>query len=374
MSSVLRVGLLTGGGDCPGLNAVIRAVSKSLILQHRAQIVGFENGYEGLIKQRSRRLEYADVSGILTLGGTVLGTSNTANPFRYYGRGDADVSRSVLQYYHQLGLDAVVAIGGDGTMSILHQLQEIGLQCVGVPKTIDNDLVGTDRTFGFDTAVSIAADAIDRLQSTAQAHSRVMIIETMGRHAGWIALYAGVAGASDIILIPELPYDIDEVARVCREREIGGQNFTIITVAEGARAAGGDSAMLEGTDRGGNLRFGGIGHLLQEQLSTRIRSQLRTSILGHVQRGGTPTAFDRTLATAFGSYAAAMVADKQFGRMVTLHNNQLGSISLSEVANRTRTVPVDSPMLAAAIAVGTSVGVKDFDLRMQGDIETRAVT
>lgn len=374
MSSVPRVGLLTGGGDCPGLNAVIRAVSKSLILQHNAQIVGFEDGFEGLIKQKSRRLEYKDVSGILTLGGTILGTSNTANPFRYYGRGGADVSRSVLQYYHELGLDALVAIGGDGTMSILHQLQEIGLRCIGVPKTIDNDLMGTDRTFGFDTAVAIATEAIDRLHTTAQSHSRVMIIETMGRHAGWIALYAGVAGGADVILIPEVEYEIEEIVRVCRKREIGGQHFTIITVAEGARPAGGDIAMREGTDIGGNKRYGGIGHQLEDQLRGRIRSQLRTSILGHIQRGGTPTAFDRNLATAFGSYAAAMVAGGQSGRMVTLHNNQLGSIALADVANRTRTVPLDSPMLAAALSVGTSVGKKDFDVRLPGDTNTRPIS
>jgi 6-phosphofructokinase 1 len=374
MSATLRVGLLTGGGDCPGLNAVIRAVTKSLIIQHHAQIVGFEDGFEGLIRQRSRRLEYRDVSGILTLGGTILGTSNIANPFRYYGRGGADVSRSVLQYYHELGLDVLVAIGGDGTMSILHQLQEIGLRCIGVPKTIDNDLMGTDRTFGFDTAVAIAAEAIDRLHTTAQSHSRVMIIETMGRHAGWIALYAGVAGGADVILIPEIEYDIDEIVRVCREREVGGQHFTLIAVAEGARPRGGTQELLAGTDIGGNRRFGGIGYVLEEQLRGRIRSQLRTSILGHIQRGGTPTAFDRNLATAFGAYAAAMIGEGQSGRMVTLRDNDLGSIALSEVANRTRTVPLDAPMLAAAIAVGTSVGSTDFDVRLRGDADSGSVS
>lgn len=369
MSTNLRVGLLTGGGDCPGLNAVIRAVTKSLIIKHQAQIIGFEDGFEGLIRQRSRRLEYRDVSGILTLGGTILGTSNIANPFRYYGRGGADVSHSVLQYYHELGLDALVAIGGDGTMTILNQLQEIGLRCVGVPKTIDNDLVGTDRSFGFDTAVAIAAEAIDRLHTTAQSHSRVMIIETMGRNAGWIALYAGVAGGADVILIPEIDYDIDEIVRICREREVGGQNFTLIAIAEGARSRGGSQEHLAGADTGGNRRLGGIAHILEDQLRGRIRSQLRTSILGHIQRGGTPTAFDRNLATAFGAYAAAMIVDGQSGRMVTLRDNDLGSIALSEVANKTRTVPLDAPMLAAAVAVGTSVGSKDFDARMRGGVD-----
>jgi len=374
MSDSLRVGLLTAGGDCPGLNAVIRAVTKSLLLQNQAEVIGFEDGFEGLIRQRSRRLEYRDVSGILTLGGTILGASNIANPFRYYDRGGADVSRSVLQYYHELGLDALVAIGGDGTMSILHQLQEIGVRCIGVPKTIDNDLMGTDRTFGFDTAVAIAAEAIDRLHTTAQSHNRVMIIETMGRHAGWIALYAGVAGGADVILIPEIEYDIDEVVRVCREREVGGQQFTLIAVAEGARPRGGTSEMLQGTDIGGNRRFGGIGHILEDQLRGRIRSQLRTSILGHIQRGGTPTAFDRNLATVFGAYAASMIADGVSGRMVTLKNNQLGSIALADVANKTRTVPHDAPMLAAAIAVGTSLGQTDFNLRLRGDARSPTVS
>jgi 6-phosphofructokinase 1 len=367
MSKSLRVGVLTGGGDCPGLNAVIRAVTKSLVVQHNAEVLGFEDGFQGLIEQRMRPLQYRDVSGILTRGGTILGTSNKANPFNYYRRGGADVSAEVKRYYKELGLDALIVIGGDGTLSIAHRLQQMGINCVGVPKTIDNDLVGTSRTFGFDTAVTIVTEAIDRLHTTAQSHNRVIIVETMGRYAGWIALYAGVAGGADVILIPELEYDIKEVARVCRERESGGQHFTIITVAEGAKPKGGEHAVQEIIKESPDpIRLGGICKVLEKQLEQHVRSEVRSVILGHTQRGGTPTPFDRNLATVYGSYAAAMVADGYFGRMVALQNNSLTSIALEEVANRTRTVPTDAPMIAAALAVGTSLGVPDLELRLIG--------
>lgn len=367
MSKSLRVGVLTGGGDCPGLNAVIRAVTKSLVVQHNAEVLGFEDGFQGLIEQRMRPLQYRDVSGILTRGGTILGTSNKANPFNYYRRGGADVSAEVKRYYKELGLDSLIVIGGDGTLSIAHRLQQMGINCVGVPKTIDNDLVGTSRTFGFDTAVSIVTEAIDRLHTTAQSHNRVIIVETMGRYAGWIALYAGVAGGADVILIPEFEYDIREVARVCRERESGGQHFTIITVAEGAKPKGGEHAVQEIIKESPDpIRLGGICKVLEKQIEQHVRSEVRSVILGHTQRGGTPTPFDRNLATVYGSYAAAMVADGHFGRMVALQNNSLTSIALEDVANRTRTVPTDAPMIAAALAVGTSLGVADLELRLVG--------
>ncbi len=367
MSQRFRVGLLTGGGDCPGLNAVIRAVTKSLILQHNAQVIGFEDGFLGLIERRIRPLSYSDVSGILTRGGTILGTSNKANPFNYHERGGADVSAQVARNYEELGLRALITIGGDGTMSISHRLNEMGINVVGVPKTIDNDLVGTERTFGFDTAVSIATEAIDRLHTTAQSHNRVMIIETMGRYAGWIALYAGTAGGADIILMPELDYDIESVARICREREMGGQNFTIIAIAEGAKPVGGEMTVKRViADSPDPVRLGGIGYVLGDQLRGLIRSEVRTSVLGHIQRGGTPTAYDRNLATAYGSFAASMVIDGRFGRMVALQGNQLTSVPLEEVANKTRTVPMDTPMVAAALAVGTSFGIPGMDVRFEG--------
>lgn len=362
MSKSLRVGLLTGGGDAPGLNAVIRAVTKSLIVQHNAEVIGFEDGWLGLIEQRVHPLTYRDVSGILTRGGTILGTSNKANPFAYHRRGGADVSAEIVKFCRGRGLDAIVAIGGDGTMSVAHGLQERGLNFVGVPKTIDNDIAHTDRTFGFDTAVAIATEAIDRLHTTAQSHHRVMILETMGRYAGWIALYAGAAGGADVILIPEFEYDIEEIAAYCRDRESGGQRFTIIVAAEGARPRGGEmtiSGIVE--DSPDPIRLGGICKVIESQLKDRIRSEIRTTILGHIQRGGTPTAYDRNLATVFGSYAASMVAEGNFGRMVALQQNRLTSVPLKDVAGKTRTVPYDAPMLAAAISVGTSFGVKNLE-------------
>ncbi|ACY47201.1 6-phosphofructokinase [Rhodothermus marinus] len=355
----LRIGLLTGGGDCPGMNAVIRAVTKSLILQANAEVIGFEDGYEGLIEGRFRTLEFQDVSGILTRGGTILGTSNRANPFRYYRRGEADVSAEVIALYRELELDGIVAIGGDGTMTIAHGLSERGLRFIGVPKTIDNDIWGTERTFGFDTAVHIATEAIDRLHTTAQSHHRVMICETMGRYAGWIALYAGVAAGADVILIPELPFDVEVVAEVCRERESDGHRFTIIVVAEGARPEGGTFHVRERVPESPDpIRLGGIGYELERQLRDRLRSEVRTTVLGHVQRGGTPTAYDRSLASAFGAYAAALVQAEQYGCMVALRDGRLTTVPLAEVAGRTRTVPLDHPMLGAALAVGTSLGVR----------------
>ncbi len=375
MARSLRVGVLTGGGDCPGLNAVIRAVTKGLILQYNAEVIGIEDGWQGLIEQRVMPLSYRDVSGILTRGGTILGTNNKANPFAYYKRGNADVSAEVVKYCRSLGLDAIVVIGGDGTMSAASGLAKLGIKMVGVPKTIDNDLMATERTFGFDTAVAIVTEAIDRLHTTAQSHDRVMIVETMGRYAGWIALYAGVAGGADVILVPEFHYEMDEIVRVCRERESGGQNFTIIAIAEGARAKDGEMTIMTHVDESPDpIRLGGVGKVLEAELSKRIQSEVRTTILGHMQRGGTPTAFDRNLATAFGTYAASMIADGHFGRMVALQGNRLTSVSFDEVANKTREVPLDNPMIAAAIGVGTSFGVHNFDYRMKGTQESEAVT
>ena len=375
MGKRLRVGVITGGGDCPGLNAVIRAVAKSLIVQHNAEVLGFEDGFQGLIEERIRPLDYQDVSGILTRGGTILGTSNKANPFSYYRRGDADVSSQVTKFVRTLGLDGLVVIGGDGTMSISHRLQQLGINIVGVPKTIDNDLVATERTFGFDSAVAVATEAIDRLHTTAQSHHRVMILETMGRYAGWIALYAGVAGGADVILVPEFEYEIDEIVRVCKEREVGGQKFTIIVVAEGSKPVGGSMVVRELIeDSPDPIRLGGIGNVLENQLEVHLRSEIRTTILGHTQRGGTPTPFDRNLATAFGAYAAAMVAAGEYGRMVALQQNRLTTVALEEIAGKVRTIPKDAAMLITAMAVGTSFGVSNFDSRFLGTEMSAAVT
>ena len=348
---------------------------KVFIIQHNAEVIGFEDGYQGLIEQRIRPLEYRDVSGILTVGGTILGTSNKANPFNYYKRGDADVSAQVITFVQKLGLDAIVVIGGDGTMSISNKLSIMGVNIVGIPKTIDNDLMGTDRTFGFDSAVAIATEAIDRLHTTAQSHNRVMILETMGRYAGWISLYAGVAGGADVILIPEFEYEIEEIVRVCKERESGGQKFTIIAVAEGSRPRGGTMVVKDlVSDSPDPIRLGGIGQVLERQLEKHLRSEIRTTILGHTQRGGTPTAFDRNLASAFGAYAAAMVADGEYGAMVSLSENKLTSVPLAAVAEKVRTVPADAAMISTALAVGTSFGVSDFRSRFIGTKESTPLT
>lgn len=362
MSKRLRVGVLTGGGDAPGLNAVIRAVSKSLISQHRAEVIGFEDGFLGLIEQRPRPLSFQDVSGILTVGGTILGTSNRADPFRYAKRGGADVSHEVVRYATRtLSLDALVVIGGEGTMGIAGRLHDMGLPCVGVPKTIDNDIYGTERTFGFDTAVGVATEALDRLHTTAQAHQRVMILETMGRYAGWIALYAGVAGGADVILIPEIPYHVDEIARVVRDREMRGRSFTLICVAEGAREVDGELVVQQRIEgRPDPLRLGGVGYQLEAALRERIRSEVRTTVIGHVQRGGTPSAYDRNLATAFGAYAAHLAAAGTHGEMVSLRDNRIQSVPFAEIVDKVRLVPRDAPMVAAALSVGTSFGIPDF--------------
>ena len=360
----MNIGILTGGGDCPGLNAVIRAVAKSLILQCDAEVIGFHEGFLGMIENKYRPLEYSDVSGILTTGGTILGTHNKANPFEYFGADGDDVSKRVKQNYDDLGLDGVVVIGGDGTMTIAHRLTTMGIRCVGVPKTIDNDLMHTERTFGFDTAVSIATDAVDRLQTTGQSHGRVMILETMGRYAGWLALHSGLAGGADIILIPEIPFELEEVARVCRERD-GRQNFTIIVVGEGSRLRGGEQVVRETIDDSPDpLRLGGIGNYLREELKPLVDSEIRTTVLGHIQRGGTPTAFDRNLSTSFGTYAASLVAAGRFDEMVAMQDGSLTSIPLEKVADKTRYVPVDSPMVRAAAAVGTSFGRSDLEIEL----------
>ncbi len=352
----MRVGILTGGGDCPGLNAVIRAATKSLIHQCHAEVIGIEDGFLGLIEKRVRPLDMRTVSGTIGMGGTLLGTHNKANPFHFHAAGGADVSDEVCAYVRELGLNAIVVIGGDGSMTIAHRMSEKGVPIVGCPKTIDNDLAHTERTFGFDTAVSIATDAFDRLQTTGQSHGRVMILETMGRYAGWIALEAGIAGGADIILIPELPYRIEEVVRVCQERE-ARQRFTVIAIAEGAAVQGGAMTVSRRlADSPDPIRLGGVAHVLREQLQSLLRSEVRATVLGHVQRGGAPTPFDRILATQFGHAAAQLVAQGNFNRLVTLNGGRLDSVPLAEVAGRVRTVPIDHPLLLAAWATGVSTG------------------
>jgi 6-phosphofructokinase 1 len=352
----MHIAILTGGGDCPGLNAVIRAVTLALINENGARVTGIERGFLGLLTGACRPLDEAAVAGILAEGGTILGTHNRCDPFHYFAAGGADVSADAMAFVGAQGIDALVAIGGDGTMLIAQRFAALGLPVVGVPKTIDNDLPGTDRTFGFDSAVAVVAEALDRLATTARSHGRVMIAETMGRYAGWIALEGGIAGGADVILLPELPFSVDAVAARCREREQRGL-ATLVCIAEGARAQGhGVTVQRTLADSPDPLRLGGVGHWLEQQLASRVTSEVRTTLLGHVQRGGTPTAFDRVLATRFGYHAAGLARAGQFGRMVALQGEACTSVPLADVAGRSRQVPPGHELLQAARGLGIVLG------------------
>jgi phosphofructokinase-like protein len=323
----MRIGLLTGGGDCPGLNAVIRAaVRRGLSLQGHG-FIGFRNGWAGVLADDAIELSRHSTAGILPRGGTILGTSRT-NPFA----GGQDGTALILRTLQSRGLDALIPIGGEDTLGVALRLHEAGVPLVGVPKTIDNDLGGTDVTFGFQTAVQIVTDAIDRLHTTAESHNRVMVIEVMGRHSGWIATHAGIAGGADAILVPERPFDIDEVVAHLRRRHEGGRSFSIVVVAEGATAREGTLQIRAGTstDAFGHARLGGIGVSLEGEIERRTGFETRVTILGHVQRGGTPVAFDRVLATRFGVAAMDAVAAGRFGTMVGLHGTEILEVSLEQ--------------------------------------------
>lgn len=357
-----RIAILTGGGDCPGINAVIRAVAKKAILEKDIEVIGIEDGYHGIINNRYRTIKYDDVSGILTLGGTILGTSKTANPYHYaIKKGDKlefqDRSKEALKNIKKLDLSCLVCIGGDGTLSIAYRLFKDGVPIIGLPKTIDNDLRGTDITFGFDSAVSIATEGIDRIHTTAQSHHRVMIVEVMGHRAGWIALYSGIAGGGDIILIPEIPYDVNIIAEKVKERNKRGKKFSIVVVAEGARPKGGDIVIQRIVKESSDpIRLGGIGFVLGEQIEKTTGLENRTVVMGHLLRGGPPTPFDRILATSMGTKAIDMIENKKFGYMAGVKKNSLVAISLKEVAKGPKTVPLNHPMIKAARSLGTCFG------------------
>jgi len=357
-----RIAILTGGGDCPGINAVIRSVAKKAILEYGMEVIGVADGYEGLIHDRRRELHYKDVSGILTVGGTILGASNTSNPYQYALKSGRrlhfqDVSEKAIRNAEKWGIDALVCIGGDGTLGIAHRLMRDGIPVVGVPKTIDNDLRGTDVTFGFDTAVAIATEAIDRLHTTAQSHNRIMIIEVMGRRAGWIALHSGVAGGGDIVLLPEIPYDIEAVVAKVKERGRRGRKFSIVVVAEGARPKGGDVVIKRVVEKSPDpVRLGGVGFVLQDQVERATGMEARTVVLGHLQRGGSPTAADRVLATQLGAKTVDLIVGGELGRMVAVRDGAITSVSLEVAAGGPRTVPLDHPLIAAARSIGTSFG------------------
>jgi phosphofructokinase-like protein len=362
MKAKKRLAVLTGGGDCPGLNAVIRAVAKKAMLDFDMEVIGIEDGYEGLIEDRCRRLSYEDVSGILTLGGTILGTSNRANPYKYaVKKGDrlvvTDVSQKAIRNLRKLKAACLVCIGGDGTLAVAHRLQSSGACVVGVPKTIDNDLRGTDITFGFNSAVAVATEAIDRVHTTAESHHRVMIVEVMGRTAGWIALHAGVAGGGDIILIPEIPYNIETVIDKVKGRARKGKRFSIIVVAEGAKPKGGDVVVQRiVADSAEPVRLGGIGFVLGDQIERISGIETRALVLGHLQRGGSPTPFDRVLATSLGAEAVNLIRKGQFGAMVGVRGSRLVKVPLKDVAKGPRAVPPNDPLIAVARSVGTCFG------------------
>ena len=357
-----RIAILTGGGDCPGINAVIRAVAKKAMLEFGMDVVGIEDGYDGLIHNRHRKLDYDDVSGILTVGGTILGASKISNPYKYaLQKGKTivfkNISRKAIANFRKLDVAGLVCIGGDGTLGIACRLMKDGIPTIGVPKTIDNDLKGTEITFGFDSAVSIATEAIDRLHSTAESHHRVMIVEVMGHRAGWIALYAGVAGGGDIILIPEIPYSIAVIIEKVRERKKRGKRFSIVVVAEGAKPKGGDVVVKKIVERSADpVRLGGVGFILGEEIERLTGTEARAVVLGHLQRGGSPTASDRILATQLGAMAVELVVRRQFGRMVAVEKGLITSVPLETAAGGPRTVPLDHPLIKAARAVGTSFG------------------
>lgn len=359
MSDVRRIGILTGGGDAPGLNAVIRAVVKAAY-NAGLECLGIEDSFDGLIEpNRSRVLTPKDVTGILRLGGTILGTTNRGNPFAYpidTSAGTHDYSARVIENFHRLRLHALVVIGGDGTLAIAHEFVKRGIPIVGVPKTIDNDLVGTVSCFGFDTAVNFATEAIDRLHSTAEAHHRIMVVEVMGRNAGWIALYAGVAGGADVILIPEIPFDLQTVAQHLRQREAWGARFSIVVVAEGAVAVGRKvSVVAHGTPLRSE-RLGGLGQRVASELEDLTGKETRSVVLGHLQRGGTPTSFDRVLATRFGGKAVESLQAREFGRMVASQPPDIVTVPLEDIVGKQKLVPVDFDLIRTARALGIAFG------------------
>lgn len=360
------IGIVTGGGDAPGLNAVIRAAVKTAIGEYGMRVVGIEDSFEGLLgATRVRELKVSDVRGLLPRGGTILGTRNRGNFVVRQKDGTClmpdEVYREALDNLVRLGIDAVVAIGGEGTLAIAYEFHRRGFPVVAVPKTIDNDLAATELTFGFMTALDIATEALDRLHTTAESHDRVMVLEVMGRHTGWIALHSGVSGGADVILIPEIPFSTDEVAKKIRERDASGSEFTIIVVAEGAKELEGHVLYIDKGDRTSAARLGGIGHHLAVELSERTGKEARCVVLGHIQRGGSPNAFDRMLATNFGATAVRALAGGQTGVMVALHATNVRTVPLEEAVATLKTVPLDSQLVRTARDVGISFGAPDED-------------
>jgi phosphofructokinase-like protein len=332
--NLMRIGVLTGGGDCPGLNAVIRAIVRKGIDHHGHSILGFRDGWRGPLENSAFELDLESIRGILPRGGTILGSSRT-NPFKR-----EDGPDRIRETIAAQGLDGLIAIGGEDTLGAAAKLAAAGMPVLGVPKTIDNDIGATDMTFGFDTAVQVASDAIDRLHTTAESHHRNLVVEVMGRNAGWIALHSGIAGGADVILIPERPFDIDEVCRLIRRRHERGRYFSIVVVAEGAQPKEGTMETITGErDEFGHERLGGIGQRLEREIEQRTGYETRTTVLGHIQRGGTPTAFDRVLATRFGSKAIDAATEGRWGMMPALAGTRIELVRLEDAVRELRTVP-----------------------------------
>ncbi len=358
----MKIGILTGGGDCPGLNAVIRSAVRTATDHYKWEVVGFLNGYKGLVENKTRPLDSRAVSGLLARGGTMIGTSNVDNPYAFKeiingSRVTHDVSDRVVKTYEANGLDGLIIIGGDGTLATALKLyKEKGLNIVGVPKTIDNDLSATDYTFGFDTAVNIVTEAVDRIKTTAESHDRAMVVEVMGRDTGWIALHSGLASGAHIIVIPEIPYDIEKIAEKIYERKSKGKHFSVVLVSEGAKPLGGNITVKRLVDDPSNaVRLGGVGNVLADQIEALTKIETRVVTLGHVQRGGKPSAFDRILCTRLGVEAVNMVANKEFGKMACLKTPFIKSVPLEESAHNRKVDPSDQ-MIGEARASGISFG------------------
>jgi 6-phosphofructokinase 1 len=361
-SSVKRIGILTGGGDCAGLNAVIRAVTKTAIRQHLLEVIGIADGFQGLAEDRMQLLTFDSVSNILTQGGTILGTNNKYNPSRVAVKEGGVIRHEdhmprCMDNLARRGIDALIVIGGDGTMSCASLFVQRGINCIGVPKTIDNDLYGTDVTFGFQTAVHVATAALDRIHTTAASHHRAMVVELMGRNAGWITLHAGIASGSDVILLPEIPFDLNIVCDFVVSRARRGKRFSILAVAEGARPRGGQQVVAKMDPTSPDpIRLGGIGQQLAAGIEERTGIETRTTVLGHVQRGGSPVADDRVLATEFGHAAINLLMRGGEGRLVVMRGRTVTDIPLLEAAGRQRLVPLDDPKVIAARQIEACFG------------------
>jgi len=353
MPDIRCIGICTGGGDAPGLNAVIRAAVKAAILKYKWKVIGIPDGFDGLIwPEKSRELTLKEVSGILPRGGTILGTTNRGNPFHYQTVENGkevvrDISAEVIANTRKLGIDAVISIGGDGSQKIALGLFEKGMKVVGVPKTIDNDLCATEVTFGFDTALHTATDAVDKIHTTAESHHRIMLVEVMGRDAGWIALEAGIAGGAHVILIPEIPFTIENICNYVSQRATYGKYFTIVVVAEGIKLP---PELKE------NRRSGAVGNLIGNAIAATSHKEVRVSVLGHIQRGGSPSPFDRILATRFGVAAVDLIADGGFGKMVCLQQECICAVDIAQAVGKLKTVDPQGEIVRTARAIGISFG------------------